>query len=365
MGTAAASELAGRGYRVLGIEQFAIGHQQGSSHGETRIIRKAYFEHPGYVPLLRRAYERWYELEQNTGERLFVECGVLSIGTADSEVVAGVLASSREHELPIETFNARELRRRFPQFVISADWTGVLEREAGFLLVERCVAAQAAQARSKGAELHEQEEVVAWRADERHVEVVTRGDRYAAQKLVITAGAWATRLLDDIGVRLSVMRQAAMWFRPRSPADFRRDRFVCYIVDAADGFFYGFPMIDACGVKVARHYGAPELADPSAVDWSVQSDDESTLRAFLRACLPLADGAATRGSVCMYTLTPDRHFVIDLHPLHVNVAIAAGFSGHGFKFASVVGEILADLCEHGVARLPIAMFQAGRFNNRP
>jgi sarcosine oxidase len=361
MGTAAAYELARRGRRVLGIEQFELVHARGSSHGETRIIRKAYFEHPDYVPLLERAYQRWYELEQRSGERLLLECGVLSLGPAESEVLAGVLASAAQHALPIEKFRSPELRRRFPQFQVPDDWRGVLERHAGLLFVERCVAAHAQQSRQCGADLHEHEEVISWRADDRHVEVVTKRGRYAAERLVITAGAWATRFLADIGVSFSVTRQTPLWFNVSQPDNFRRDRFPCFCVDAAEGFFYGFPMLDSLGVKLALHYGADELRDPSAVDWQVHSADEAPLRRFVQGHLPQVDGPATRGAVCMYTLTPDRHFVIDLHPRHANVAVAAGFSGHGFKFASVVGEILADLCEQGRTALPINMFSAGRF----
>ena len=361
MGTAAAYELARRGRQVLGIEQFQIGHDRGSSHGETRIIRKAYYEHPDYVPLLRRAYERWYELEQQSGQRLFLECGVLSIGPPESEVVNGVLASATEHALPVKVYGRRELAQCYPQFRVGEDWQGVLERNAGLLFVERCVNAHAEQARRNGAELHENEEVLAWRADDRHVEVVTKHDRYAAERLVITAGAWATRYLADIGAPFSVMRQVAMWLDVSRPADFRRDRFPCYCADTPEGFFYGFPMLDALGVKVARHYGAREIEDPSAMDWRTHPDDETLLRRFSQTYLPGIDGAVNRASICMYTLTPDRHFVIDLHPRHANVAVAAGFSGHGFKFASVVGEILADLCEQGRTGLPIEMFRARRF----
>jgi sarcosine oxidase len=363
MGTATACELARRGRRVLGIEQFELVHARGSSHGETRIIRKAYYEHPDYVPLLRRAYERWYELEQQCGESLFLECGVLSMGPRDSEVVTGVLAASVQHALPVEELSSAELIRRFPQFQVPGDWRAVLERNAGLLLVERCVAAHAELARQCGADLHEQEEVISWRADDRHVEVVTKRGRYAAARLVITAGAWAARFLADIGVPFSVMRQTPMWFAASQPERFRRDCFPCYCADTPAGFFYGFPMLDRLGVKVALHYGAGELSDPSAVDWAVHSEDEAPLRRFLQAHLPGIDGERTHGVVCMYTLTPDRHFVIDLHPRHANVAIAAGFSGHGFKFASVLGEILADLCDHGGTGLPIEMFRTKRFKS--
>ncbi len=239
----------------------------------------------------------------------------------------------------------------------------VLEREAGFLAVEDCVLAHTNEARRLGATIHEHEEVVAWRANEQHVEVVTKSNRYAATRLVVTAGAWATRLLDRVGVPLTVMRQVPMWFGTPRPQEFRRDRFPCYIAETPDGDYYGFPMIDSAGLKVARHYGAPELGDPSAVDWSVHDTDEEPLRRFVSKYLPNVSGAVNRSSVCMYTLTPDRHFVIDLDPRHRNVAVAAGFSGHGFKFASVVGEILADLCDNGRTSHPIEMFRATRFQN--
>jgi sarcosine oxidase len=363
MGSAAAFELARRGRRVLAIEQFEVGHGRGSSHGGTRIIRKAYFEHPDYVPLLYRAYERWYELEQRCGKRLLTECGVLSIGPPESLIVAGVERSAAKHNLPLERFSGLQLRKRFPQFRLPDAQVAVLEHEAGFLAVEECVLAHSAEAKRLGATIHEQEEVVAWRADDRHVEVVTRSNRYAAERLIITAGAWATRLLDHLGAPFKVMRQVPMWFGTSQPASFRRDRFPCYIAETSYGDFYGFPMVDPAGIKVARHYGAPELTDPSAVDWLIQANDEAPLRRFLMDYLPAADGPANRSSICMYTVTPDRHFVIDLDPRYRNVAVAAGFSGHGFKFATVVGEILADLCDEGRTAHSIEMFRAMRFAN--
>jgi sarcosine oxidase len=263
----------------------------------------------------------------------------------------------------VEEFGSGDLKRRFPQFQVPDGWRAVLERDAGLLFVERCLAAHAEQARQCAAELHEHEEVISWRADERHVEVVTKRGRYAAERLVITAGAWATRFLADIGVPFSVMRQAPMWFGVSRPEDFRRDRFPCFCVDTPEGFFYGCPMLDRLGVKVALHYGAEQLRDPSAVNWELHDQDEAPLRRFLQAHLPGIDGKLAHGSVCMYTITPDKHFVIDLHPRHPNVAVAAGFSGHGFKFASVVGEILADLAEHGRTALPIEMLRARRFES--
>ena len=360
MGSATLFELARRGRRVLGLEQFAPGHDQGSSHGHTRVIRQAYYEHPAYVPLARRAYERWYELEQLTGRHLFTECGCLNIGPPDGELVTGVNQSATEHGLPVERFSAAELRRRFPMFQLTDEFAGIYEQNAGFLYVESCVTAHVEAAVSLGAVVRANEEAIEWKVTGKGVEVRTGKDTYHAAKLVVTAGAWATRLLRDIGVSLSVMRQVLHWFAS-DPANFRRDRFPVFLTDTPEGQFYGLPAIDRRGVKVARHYGAPELPAPEGVDWSVDSSDADGVRAFLRTYLPSADCPPSDAKVCMYTLSPDRHFVIDIHPLFPQVAIAAGFSGHGFKFASVVGEVLADLAETSHTRHDIAMLRTGRF----
>jgi sarcosine oxidase len=356
MGSAALFELAGRGHRVLGLEQFALGHDRGSSHGHTRIIRKAYYEHPDYVPLVERAYERWHDLEQRHGHRLLFPCPCLSIGRADSELIAGVRRSAEEHRLPIESLSASELRDRYPMFTFSDEEVGVLERSAGYLYVDECVAAHVAEARRLGAVVHDNEEAVAWEVRGDTVTVQTRTDRYTAARLVLTAGPWAGQMLGQLGIALRVMRQVVFWIGTSDDQRFRPDVFPIYIVDTAEGYFYGLPALDANGVKVARHYGAPELTDPTQVSRDVSADDETAVRQFLRGHLPAVDGPTRRASVCIYTLTPDRHFLIDVHPEHPQVVFAAGFSGHGFKFASVVGEILADLCDDGRTELPIRMF---------
>jgi sarcosine oxidase len=361
MGSAAAYELARRGRRVLALEQFAVGHDRGSSHGLTRIIRKAYYEHPDYVPLVCRAYERWYDLEQRTGRHLLTECPCLSVGRPDSCLITGVQESAAQHALPVENLAADELRRRYPAFRFDDNYVGVLERTAGFLYVDDCVRAYAIEAVRLGAELREHEPVQSWEAGASGVSVQTAKGRYAAGRLVLTAGPWAARLLRQWGRPLTVMRQVPQWFGTRDDRLFRRDVFPLYIAEVPGGAFYGFPLLDPAGAKVAQHYGAPELPGPDEIRYEPTDEDERPVRDFLRAHLPAVDGPRHRASVCAYTLTPDRHFVIDLHPEHPNVALAAGFSGHGFKFASVVGEILADLAEGGRTELPIGMFRVGRF----
>lgn len=364
MGAATAFELARRGRRVLGLEQFDLGHDRGSSHGLTRVIRKAYYEHPNYVPLLRRAYERWYDLEQRQGRHLFTECGVLSIGRPEGELVPGVLRVATEHRLPVEELSAADLRQRYPQFRFSDEYRGVLERDAGLLQVEHCVFAYAEEAIRLGAVLRPNEAVLSWEADEGGVTVRTDGGTYRANRLVVTAGAWAGRMLADLGLPLTVLRKPLLWYGTANDSHFRRDVFPVYMAETRAGFYYGFPVLDGGGHKLARHDGGLVVADPTTVDRSILPADEDDCRRFLAEHLPEVNGPLRYSRVCLYTMTPDAHFVIDLHPKHQNVAVAAGFSGHGFKFSSVVGEVLADLVEHGRTEWPIGMFSIGRFAPR-
>jgi sarcosine oxidase len=361
MGSAAAFELARRGRSVLALEQFPFVHDRGSSHGHTRIIRRAYYEHPDYVPLVQRAFERWYDLEQRSGRHLLTECPCLSIGAPDGEVVTGVLASAEQHNLSVERLDGAALARRFPQFRFDDSFVGVLERDAGFLYVEECVRTQLEQARLLGATLHDQEPVTGWSSDGQSVKVTTCSDTYHAASLILTAGPWSGRLLGPLGIRLRVMRQVMTWFGTQEPAEFRRDRFPIFLADVSEGPFYGLPAIDGRGLKIARHYGAPELASPGEIDRAVAASDEAPVRAFLEKHIPRAIATLRYAQTCIYTLSPDRHFIIDRHPEHPNVAFAAGFSGHGFKFATTVGEILADLAESGTTSWPIQLFSCARF----
>jgi sarcosine oxidase len=360
MGSAAAFELARRGRSVLALEQFPLVHDRGSSHGHTRIIRRAYYEHPNYVPLVRRAFERWYDLEQRTGRHLLTECACLGIGPPDGEVVTGVLAAAREHHLAVDRIQAADLRTRFPQFRFDDGYVGVLERDAGFLYVEDCVLAHLDAARALGATIQPEEPVTGWGAGGDSVTVTTTRGTYHAGRLVLTAGPWAGRLLGDRGRRLRVMRQTILWFGTEDEAAFRRDRFPIFLADVPAGPFYGLPAIDGRGLKVARHYGAPELGGPEQVERAVRAADERPVRDFLTAHIPAAAGPLRYAQSCIYTLTPDRHFLIDLHPDHPNVAVAGGFSGHGFKFSAVVGEVLADLVETGRTSWLIDMFRFSR-----
>lgn len=362
MGSAACFELARRGRRVLGLEQFPLVHDRGSSHGHTRVIRTAYAEGPAYVPLVRRAFEKWYDLEQFGGKHLLTECPCLNAGPPGSEHVEGVRASVREHHLAAEELTGDEINRRYPAFRFPPDYRGVIERDAGFLYVEECVRAHIDGAVSLGAEVRGEEPVREWKTVGDGIEVTTEQGTYRAARLVVTAGAWATKLLADVGVPLRVMRQTLHWFAAgEGTAAFRRDLFPIFIADVPGGPFYGLPAVDRFGLKAARHYNAPELPNPDAMNWDVTGDDTGPVSFFLSNYFDRPSHVVTKSQACMYTVTPDRHFVIDVHPRFPQVSVACGFSGHGFKFATTVGEIVADLAERGATGHDIGSFSAKRF----
>jgi sarcosine oxidase len=359
MGSATLYHLACRGLRVLGIEQFALGHHRGSSHGQTRVIRTAYYEHPDYVPLLQQAFAGWYELEQR-GQHLLTECGCLSIGSHDGELITGIRDSAQRHDLAITNLSAADLRALDMPFQLADHETAIYEEQAGFLRVEDCVMAFQFAAKDHGAAMLDNSEVVGWQATDHGVTVETAEGTLTAAKLIITAGGWATRWLADVGVPFTVMRQVQNWLLPTDPARFRRDRFPVFLHDSPVGIFYGIPMIDPTGVKIAEHYGAPELASPGDINWTATEDDLRPVRAYTAAHLP-GLGECTSQEVCLYTLSPDRHFVIDWHPTSRNVVFAAGFSGHGFKFVPVVGEALAIMATSDRDPFDSDLFRLSRF----
>jgi sarcosine oxidase len=369
MGSAAAAQLAGRGQRVLGLEQFDFLHDRGSSHGASRVIRLAYFEHPAYVPLLLRAYELWHQLEQDTERSLLLMTGGLMLGGRDSEVVSGSLRSAQTHGLPHEMLGAADIRRRFPPLAPAEGDVGLYETRAGVLRADECVQALQQRATAGGADLRSQERVVGWtaRAGDEGVVVRTERETFEARHLVLTPGPWATSLFDWPGVPLSVERQTLLWFAPiGGVTTFAPDRFPIYIWDLGDGRqFYGFPSMPGppFGVKVAFFRSGDEnLVSPDAVDRTVSATEVEAMRAALWNRIPaLASGALVQTVTCLYTLTPDHHFIVGRHPAHDQVTIASPCSGHGFKFASVIGEIIADLAIGGATQHDIALFEPKRF----
>lgn len=366
MGSSACYHLARRGRRVLGLEQFRVGHDRGSSHGQSRMIRTAYYEHPDYVPLLRRAYELWGELEHAAGLKLLHVTGGVYLGPADGGLVGGSLAAARLHGLPHELLSADALKERFAPFRLPPKWVALHEPAAGFLLPEAIVRAQADLAKRHGAEIREDEPVLGWADDGGgHLLVRTAAGAYRTKRLIVCGGAWSGRLLADLGVPLVVTRQVLGWVRPADPEPFALGRFPVWAAENPDGtLLYGFPVPPGeRTLKVAWHGpGAP--ADPDAVDRTANGADVATFLPALPHLLPGASGPVADMRVCLYTNSPDHHFVIDRHPRDERIAVACGFSGHGFKFASVVGELLADLATEGTTRLPTAILGLGRFAYR-
>jgi sarcosine oxidase len=358
MGSAAAYHLARRGQRVLGFDRFDPPHAHGSSHGESRIIREAYFEHPAYVPLVQRAYELWAELAQRSRTVLYRRTGGVMIGSAGSELVEGALRSAREHALPHELLEPGAIRERFPALAPADDMIGVLEPRAGILFPERCVAAHLALAREAGAELHVAEPVLGWVVDGTGVRIFTPHGEHRADRLVLSAGAWLGELLPDLSLPLRVERQVLGWFdAPAQAALFAPERCPVHLWQF-DGrrFFYGFPDLGE-GVKVARHHQG-RAATPDSVDREVSAAEVADLRGLVRRFVPHADGRLRRSTVCLYTNTPDEHFWIDRHPGHPQVLIVSACSGHGFKFASAIGEVVADSLLDGGSRLDLSLFRA-------
>ncbi len=362
VGSAAAYHLARRGAKVLGIDRFEGGHALGSSHGETRIIRQAYFEHPDYVPLLLRAYELWRELEGIAGEQLLHQVGLLQIGPPEGAVVRGVLASARQHGLHVEQLSTDDVHRRWPGFRVPAGYAGVFEAAAGYLRVERCVLAHLAAAKTHGAQLRLGEPVQQWQAESNSVKVTLQsGEHISAGKLIITAGAWTPQILADLGVALEVRRKHVYWF-PNADEHYHQDTGCpTFLYELSHGVFYGFPQIDELGVKVAEHSGGQVVRDPLGDERQLDADDLARVEEFLTAHLPGVGRPLGRRSVCFYTMSPDEHFVVDRHPDFENVHFAAGLSGHGFKFTSVLGEALADLALEGKTSLPMEFLRLSRF----
>jgi sarcosine oxidase len=362
MGSAAAYHLASRGRRVLGLEQFGIPHELGSSHGVTRIIRLAYSEHPSYVPLLRRAYELWREMERRAGERLLVITSGVDVGRAGSETIGGSLRSCREHGLAHEELDSGEIARRFPGFRLPADLMAVYQPDGGIVLPERSIVTHAAAARALGAEIHEGEGAIGWSAVGGGVEVRTDRGRYAADRLVVTAGPWAAKCVPMLAPLAIPERQVLIWTQPLRPEYFAEGAFPIFNMEAEEGRFYGFPVYGVPGFKLGKYHHLRERTDPDRVDREFHPEDEEVLREAIRRYFPDADGETLAMKTCMFTNSPDEHFILDLHPEWPQVSIAAGFSGHGFKFAPVIGEIMADFAlEGGCRKWDLGLFRLHRF----
>lgn len=365
MGSATLYHLAKRGLNVLGIEQFQIPHEMGSSHGLTRIIRLAYYEDPSYVPLLRRTYDLWKTLEDDAGETLFYQTGSIDMGAEDSEVFAGSLKSCIEHDLEHEVLDYKALNQRFPGYRVPSDIKAVFQPQGGLLVPEKCIEAHAKVAQQNGATIHTDERVQGWDilADGR-VQVTTDRGIYYAEKLVVAGGAWASKLVPNLVDKVTMERQVLIWLETQKPEWFALDRFPVWNGEFEEGRYYGFPEFNPSGTTPGMKYGRwhhrHELIDPDTIDRNIYPEDEALLRQFGEKYFPDGAGQTLNMKACMFTNTADEHWVLQTLPDAPQVSVAAGFSGHGFKMASVIGEIMADLAQHGTTEHDIGLHRLER-----
>ena len=362
MGSATVAQLALKGKRVLGLDRWAPGHPFGSSHGDSRIIREMYFEHPMYVPLLQRAYELWAELEARVDEKLLNLHGGLMIGHENGMLVTGTLRSAREHRLKHEILTPAEVKQRYPAFDLESHLVAVVDPRAGWLDPEQCNAAHLKVAAQNGADLRFEEPVIAWTADDDGVSVTTSHASYTAGKLVLAVGARDGVLLEDLGLPLEIERQVVFWMQPKQEAEYDRSIFPIWAYEYKPGFIaYGFPNLPL-GVKASGMHSGVVYDFADDVDRSIHEDEAEALKNAIRPVLPGLAASPVRGATtCLFTNTPDHDFLIDFHPDYPRVLISSACSGHGFKFASVVGEIQADLVANGRSRFELSPFVLSRF----
>jgi monomeric sarcosine oxidase len=342
MGTAAAWELGKRGLKGLVLEQFSHIHPFGAHGGRTRVIRHAYAEGPEYVPLVQRADQLWLELEEESGERVLVRSGGLELSGPGHPHASNARASADMHGLPYDWLTPEEGRRRWPMVNIPDGWDVLFSPQAGFLYTDVALRTMAASARKHGIEIHEQEPVIAWTADESGATVSTTLDTYHGNRLIITAGAWSAELLAGLGLPLHVLRKTLWWFDVEDPSLFSPDRFPVFVADSDIGEIYGFPIDDYPGLKAADHSGG-DLTTPNSVDRTARLSEAEHVAKMVKQLFPSATDHIREQAVCMYTMTPDHDFIMDRHPSIPGVVIGAGFSGHGFKFTTAVGEHLVAL----------------------
>lgn len=361
VGSATAYHLAQRGYRVLGLDRYAPPHTLGSSHGGSRIIRKAYFEGAKYVPLLERAYTLWHGLESHIGDTLLHMTGGLMIGPAHSELVSGAKHSAETHGLPYTLLDAPLLREHFPAFHVPDNHIALWEKEAGYLVPEQCIRVHLEHAQQHGAVLHMDEPAASWQPDGDGFSVTTAHATYRTSHVILAVGGWLNRLVPNLNLPLRLERQVQAWFQPRTDAaQFAQPQFPIFMWAHDHGpLMYGFPNKGE-GVKVALHHGAPLVDDPDALNRDPNAADEAAIRIPLEHLLPGLIPSTHRMATCFYTNTPDEDYLIDHHPHYPRVLIASPCSGHGFKGSNAIGEALADLVAERSPQFDLTPFRLDR-----
>jgi len=361
VGSAATYHLARRGLDVLGLERYDVPHSMGSSHGVTRIIRKAYYERPEYLPLLERSYDLWRDLDDGHSSDLLHVNGSVVAGPPGGEKVEDALATCRQYDLDYELLSGDELGDRYPGYGLPEAFRAVVQPDGGFLHSEQCVVAHVEAAHRHGATVRARERVVDWSTTGEGVRVETDKASHTADRLVVAAGAWASKLVPELGETAVPERQVLAWFQPSSPNYFDPGTFPVFTMDSEEGYFYGFPRYHVPGFKLGKYNHFHETVDPDDRSREPTRADERMLREFTERYFPDAAGPTMRLETCMFTNSPDEDFVIDVHPEHPEVVVAAGFSGHGFKMTPAIGELVADLVVDGDSDLPTGIFSLDRF----
>lgn len=360
MGAGAIWQLAERGLSVVGFDAFHPPHDMGSSHGRSRIIREAYFEGAVYVPLVQRAYELWRQLEAAQRESLLTICGGVMIGEPSSPLVAGARGAAREHGVPVEEWSSADISTRIPAIRPGAGMVGVFEPRAGVLSPERGVHAMLAEAATRGADLRFNSPVTAVEPGRTAVTVEASTGTVTARQVVCAAGGWLAALLPDLALPLTVERAVQHWFQRAADDRFAPEQFPVFLLETPDDrFLYGLPD-QGHGLKLAEHHGG-RISPHGEVDRRVDAAEAKQFRAFAEAYLPTLPGGPVDSSVCTYTNTPDGHFILDYHPAHANVFVVSACSGHGFKFAPAIGELVADTLTGRPRRAETNAFRIDRF----
>lgn len=364
IGSATVYELAKGGQDVLGLERYSIPNTMGSSHGQTRMIRRAYHEHPQYVAMIDRAYQLWERLQDEYGERLLYKTGSIAAGPRSSELVTGAARTCQEHSIPSETISGEVISKRFPGLKVPADYEVVYQADGGFLRPETATVAHTELARQFGATIKTETKVTDWQSTTNGVKVKTEEGRYEADHLVIAAGAWIGKMVESLESKVSPERQVLAWFQPENEDDFARENFPVFLISDEEGeIHHGFPIYGRPGVKFGRHYHLHEQVDPDNMERDANEYDKKILKEAGRKYLAISDDEPLGFETCIYTNTPDRDFIIDVLPNHSNVVITGGFSGHGFKFAGVIGEIAADLVRGNDPSIDISPFKISRYSS--
>jgi sarcosine oxidase len=362
MGASTCWHLARRGQKVLGLDRFDIPNTMGSSHGVNRIIRLAYFEHPSYVPILRRAYALWRETEQFYGEQILYVTGSMDMGPPDSVNIKGSLASCAQHNLDYELLEAREINRRFPGYRVSDPHVGLYQPDGGFVASERGIVAHVTLAQAAGAEIHGREGMLGYDvAGSGRIRVTTSRGVYEANRLVLTTGGWIGDHVPQLKSTSIAERQVLGWFQPKVPEHYKLGRFPVSNWQTDIGQFYQFPTWQVPGFKIGLYHHLFERGHADELSREPTPRDEDVLRAAVARYFPDADGPVLSLRACLFTNTPDEHFVIDTLPGAPNVVLASPCSGHGYKFASAMGEILADMATDKVPKFDLSLFKIARF----